>query len=142
MKSRFPESTEVARISKSGALGNRLEWQLRIAQKRSGKLKFKPLLILERRKPGRGLKGAYQIARTHVGELSQTRQADGLGKMRAQPILDSMHTRVQVIPEREINTRLIVTAISPQKNYEVTRNLCSQSRTVMRLDNGQRHVDA
>src|ERR1700731_3388100 len=113
MKSRFPESTKVASIGKSRTLGDRLERQLRIAQERSGKLKFEPLLILQRCKPCGGLECAYQITRTHVGQLRQMRQPDGLGKMGAQPILDSMHTRMQMVPERKIDARLIVTTMPP-----------------------------
>src|SRR6266481_1250368 len=112
MKRRFPETPEMARIYKSATLRNRLDREPRISEQRSGKLESQPLLILQWSQTSCRFESAHQITRTHVGELGQTRQAHRLGKVRAQPILDPMNTRMQVVSKREINAGLIVTAMS------------------------------
>ena len=102
----------MARIRKSAAFGNRLKREPRISEQRSGKLESESLLILQWSKTGCRFESAHQIARTHVGELGQTRQTHRLSEVRAQPILDPMNTWMQVVSEREINAGLIVTAMS------------------------------
>ena len=101
----------MARIRESATLRYRLEREPRILEQRSGKLEPQPLLVLQRCEPSSRLKGARQITRAHMGELGQSRQWHGLSKVRAQPILDTMDTGMQVVAERKIDARLIVSAV-------------------------------
>lgn len=130
----------MARIHKSATLRYRLERKPRILEQRSGKLEPQPLLILQRGKAGSGFKGAYQITRAHAGQFSQPGQANRLGKMCAQPILHSMDTRMQVVAERKINAGLGVATLSADKDHEVARYLGRQTRAMVLLDEGKRHV--
>ena len=132
----------MARIHKAATLRYRLERKPRISEQRSGKLESQPLLILQRRKAGSCLKSAYQITRAHAGELSQPGQSNRFGKMRAQPILDSMDTRMQVVAEREVNAGLGVATLSSDKDHEVAGHLGGQTRTIVQFNEGERHVNS
>jgi hypothetical protein len=89
----------MARIRKAAALSNRFKREPRILEQRSGKLESESLLILQWGKTGCRFECTHQITRTHVGKLRQARQPDRLSEVRAEPILDLMDSRMQVIPE-------------------------------------------
>jgi hypothetical protein len=99
MKSCFPKPPKMARIGKATALSNRLKREPRILKQRSGKLESEALLILQWSKTGCGFECAHQITRTHMDKLRQAHQPDRLSEVRAEPILDLMDTRMQVVPE-------------------------------------------
>lgn len=107
----------MARIHKSATLRYRLEREPRISEQRSGNLEPQPLLILQRGKAGSRLRGAYRITRAHAGELGKPGQSNRLSKVCAQPILDSMDTRMQVVAEREINACLGMATLSSEKDH-------------------------